>query len=178
MLGGSARTFCLLPGKTWRRWRPDLSGELTRSPTAADADRRIDLQTTCKLHIILRSRSAEKSKNRKKKRHVTATKRTPVPDHRHAPPTPLGPLELLRNRPPAGRDAGRHGVATVPQQEAQQPVPRRRWLRRRALERHLGRRSQRQQRRPRWRGEEERRGHAGSAGTDAPDAGVEPDQGQ
>lgn len=69
------------------------------------------------------------------KRHVTA--QTPVPDLGHAP---LGPLELIRDRPPASRDAAGHGVATVPDQEAQQPVPGRRWLGRRALERHLGRR--------------------------------------
>lgn len=72
----------------------------------------------------------------RKKRHVTT--QTPVPDLRHAP---LGPLELVRNRPPASRDAAGHGVATLADQEAQQPVPGRRRLGRPALERHMGRRS-------------------------------------
>lgn len=71
-----------------------------------------------------------------KKRHVTT--QTPVPDLRHAA---LGPLELVRNRPPASRDAAGHGVATLADQEAQQPVPGRRRLGWPALERHMGRRS-------------------------------------
>lgn len=179
MLGGSQRTFCFLPWKIWSRWRPDLAGESTRSPTAAaDADEKIESCKLPALHSVI-----ETAQEKQKKRHVTATKRTPVPDLRHAPPTPLGPLELLRNGPPASRDAGRHGVATVPQQEAQQPVPRRRWLRRRALERHLGCRGQRRQCKSwsassGWHGEEERYGYADSAGLDAPDAGLEPDEGE
>lgn len=63
MLGGSQRTFCFLPWKIWSRWWPDLSGELTRSSTAAaDADERIE---SCKLpaHHSAIETAQERQKN-------------------------------------------------------------------------------------------------------------------